>query len=146
MSQEEKSALLKLPKQCIQALDYGISCDSSQPVQKWYFDIDMKLCYPFEFAGCDSHSSNQNVHNRFSSTEECNQLCMENFQKIFKPVEESVSASTSKPVHSTEQHHNEQHDHQSYQYHPTTHAAKTVEGRFFIFFNIYLFLIYYQLK
>ena len=85
MSQEEKNALLKLPKQCIQSLDYGKSC--AEPVQKWYFDIDMKLCYPFEYTGCGADFSN-----RFDSSEECNDLCAENLQKYFSTV------STDSPV------------------------------------------------
>jgi hypothetical protein len=68
MSQEEKSAFLKLPKKCIQSLDYGSNC--MVPVQKWYFDTEMKTCYPFEYTGCGIEVSNQ-----FENLEECNQLC-----------------------------------------------------------------------
>jgi hypothetical protein len=74
MSEEEKGAFLKLPKQCVQSIDYGSNCIAS--VQKWYFDTETKVCYPFEYTGCGPENAN-----RFNNFEECNQLCIESLTK-----------------------------------------------------------------
>ncbi|CAF0945237.1 unnamed protein product, partial [Brachionus calyciflorus] len=68
MSPEEKAELLKLPKQCLEPMDYGSDCDELSP--KWYFDTQLKQCYPFEYSGCGPEFSN-----RFNSNEECKKTC-----------------------------------------------------------------------
>lgn len=73
MTKEEKMALLKLPKQCLEPMDYGQNCDELTP--KWYFDTQTKVCYSFEYSGCGPEFSN-----RFESKEDCNSMCVENYK------------------------------------------------------------------
>ncbi len=71
MSKEEKEVILRLPKQCILPLEYGSSCDPIIP--KWYFDIQSKSCYPFEYSGCGPE-----LANRFLTNDDCNRVCVAN--------------------------------------------------------------------
>ena len=107
MSQEEKNAFLRLPKQCIQPLDYGTGCEQT-PAQKWYFDTEMKLCYPFEYTGCGPDLSN-----RFESSEECTNQCVDNLKRYYNPG-------------GAQQH--QQQQHQNYHHQPTTTSVASEVG------------------
>jgi hypothetical protein len=96
MSQEEKSAFLKLPKTCIQALDYGLNC--MEPAQKWYFDTEMKTCYPFEYTGCGIEETN-----RFENLDDCNHLCTDVLNKYLNSSSNltSIESDSSRHIESS---------------------------------------------
>ena len=54
------------------SMDYGTNCDS-QVSSKWYFDLQTRLCFPFEYTGCGQPDSN-----RFDSIEQCQKNCIDN--------------------------------------------------------------------
>ena len=87
MSQAEKNAFLKLPKRCIHSIEYGTNCGHA--TQKWYFDTDMKLCYPFEYTGCGPADADAN---RFATAEDCTITCTDTLNKYYKPEGDSKSS------------------------------------------------------
>lgn len=88
LSAAEKNELLKLPKQCIQAVHYGEECAPLE--KKWHYDTGMKLCYPFDYTGCGPKDTN-----RFESSKECEQTCTQNNQEL----ETTTALATIKPEH-----------------------------------------------
>jgi hypothetical protein len=68
LTSDEKKTLSKLPKQCIMPLETGTQCEET--TTKFYFDIQSKTCYPFEYTGCGL-----NVTNRFETDNDCNSVC-----------------------------------------------------------------------
>lgn len=78
---------MKLPKQCIMPLETGTNCEEIST--RFYFDMQTKVCYPFEYTGCGPE-----VSNRFDTDEQCNKLCNENFVS-----ENSTLNSTTEITH-----------------------------------------------
>ena len=87
MTKEEKMALLKLPKQCLEPMDYGLNCGELVP--KYYFDTQSKTCFPFEYSGCGPEFSN-----RFDSNDDCIKTCVDSLELNDKPLTE-IKSSTS---------------------------------------------------
>jgi hypothetical protein len=97
MSKEERQAFSKLPKQCLASMEYGSNCD--EVTSKWYFDIQTKTCYPFEYSGCGPKNSN-----RFETFEECNQVCTTNLKlSADSSSSDKQEALTSKQPNDDEQ-------------------------------------------
>ncbi|RNA30102.1 papilin isoform X1, partial [Brachionus plicatilis] len=94
LSPEEKATFLKFPKKCLESIDEGTNCTELFP--KWYFDIQTKMCYSFQYSGCGSEFSN-----RFDSNEECTETCVENLSPDDTTeimASSTVDASTEIPI------------------------------------------------
>lgn len=95
MTKEEKAALMKLPKACLDTMEYGSNCEDI--TSKWYFDTQTKLCYPFEYSGCSE------TQNKFETSEDCNSLCVNNLKNITSQASTEISDTVSTQVNTVVQ-------------------------------------------
>ena len=52
------------------SLEYGMN--SELPTNKWYFDMQSRICYPFEYTG-----GGPKISNRFKNFNDCSSFCAE---------------------------------------------------------------------